>query len=252
LSETAEQRPRRRGILEPTLFAIVGLAVLCGLGIWQLERKTWKENLIETVTQRFAAPPVGLPPRERWSQLDADSDEYRHVSFPAEFINDEALVYTAGSAFRPDVTGPGYWLFSPARFLGGSVVLVNRGFIPLDRKDPQSRPGRPPTGVVDITGVMRWPEQRGLFTPADEPQHGIWYLRDPKLLAEAKHWGTVAPFFVDMEAPQPAGSLPRVGPLAVKLPNNHLQYAITWFGLAATLLGVYVAWLIARRRSASL
>lgn len=252
MSERVEQRPRRRGILEPTLFAIIGLAVLCGLGLWQLERKAWKENLVETVTQRLSAPPVAVPPREGWSRLSAERDEYRRVSFPAELINDEALVYTAGSAFRPDVIGPGYWVFSPARLLGGSVVVVNRGFVPLDRKDPQSRPGGLPTGVVEVTGMMRWPEQRGLFTPADEPQHGIWYLRDPKLLADAKRWGAVAPFFIDMEAPRSPGGLPQVGPLTVKLPNNHLQYAITWFGLAATLLGVYVAWLIARWRSASL
>ncbi len=248
MSEPGEPR-RRRGVIEPTLFAICGIAVLCALGFWQLERKTWKENLIDTVTQRINAPPAGLPPRERWPKLAADSDEYRHVTFPAEFIDDEALVYTAGSAFRPDVTGPGFWVLSPARLLGGSVVVVNRGFVPADRKNVRDRPNGMQTGIVDITGAMRWPEARGLFTPADEPQNGIWYVRDPKLIAEAKHWGAVAPFLVDMEAPQPPGGLPRPGRLVVKLPDNHLQYAITWFGLAGGLAGVYLAWLIARRRA---
>ncbi|HZP75358.1 MAG TPA: SURF1 family protein [Pseudolabrys sp.] len=243
------EAPRRRGLIEPTLFAICGVAALVALGVWQLDRKTWKEGLIATVTQRITAAPAALPPRERWAQLSADKDEYRRVTFPAEFIDDEALVYTAGSAFRPDVSGAGFWVFSPVRLLGGSVVVVNRGFVPTDHRNVRDRPNGMLRGIVDITGAMRWPEARGLFTPADEPQNGVWYVRDPKLIAEAKHWGAVAPFFIDMEAPQPPGGMPRPGPLVVKLPDNHLQYAITWFGLAAALIGVYVAWLIARRRA---
>ena len=106
-----------------------------------------------------------------------------------------------------------------------------------------SRRGGAPQGAVDIVGVLRWPEARGLFTPADDVAGNVWYLRDPKAMAAAKKWDAAAPFYIDQEAPVPTGGLPLPGKLAVALPDNHLQYAITWFGLALALAGVYVAWL---------
>ncbi len=250
MSGPGEGRPRRRGLFEPLIFTIVSVTVLIGLGTWQLERKAWKEKLIETVTLRLAAPPAsGLPPRDRWLRLDPNEVEYSRVTFPADFLNEqEALVYTAGSAFRSDVSGPGYWAFTPVRLVGGSIVVVNRGFVPLDRKDPKTRSEGALTGIVDIVGVIRWPDWRGLFTPADEPQNNIWYVRDPKLIAEAKQWGRVAPFYVEQEQPLPPGGLPRAGKLEVRLTNNHLQYAVTWFGLAAVFAVSFLFWLRSRRR----
>ncbi len=240
---------RRRGVVEPTIFAIVGVIILIGLGIWQLDRKQWKELLIETTTARLSRAPENLPPRDSWARLLPDGNEYRRVTFPAEFLpGEEALVYTPGSAFRPDVSGAGYWVFAPAQLSGGSIVVVNRGFVPLDRKDPATRTEGTPHGIVDVVGVMRWPETRGLFTPADEPQNNVWYIRDPKLIAAAKKWATVTPFYVEQEAPQAAGGLPRAGKLVVALPDDHLQYALTWFGLALGLAGVYLVWIVGRIR----
>jgi len=124
-------RAARRGIIEPTVFALAGIAVLVVLGIWQLERKVWKENLIVTVTARLSQAPEALPARATWPNLTQTDNEYRRVGFPAQFLpGQEALVYTAGSAFRPDVQGPGYWVFAPARLAGGSIVLIDRGFVP--------------------------------------------------------------------------------------------------------------------------
>ena len=240
---------RRRGVIEPTVFAIVGVAILIGLGIWQLDRKTWKENLIETVTTRIARAPESLPPRASWPRLLPEGNEYTRVTFPAEFLDgQEALVYTAGSPFRPDVKGPGYWVFAPAQLAGGSIVLINRGFVPLERKDPAARADGNAHGIIEIVGVMRWPEARGLFTPADDPNSNVWYLRDPKAIAAAKKWASAAPFYIDQESPVAAGGVPLAGKLAVRLPDNHLQYAITWFGLALALAGVYVVWLAGRLR----
>jgi surfeit locus 1 family protein len=237
------------GVFGATVFALAGICVLIGLGIWQLDRKTWKENLIATVTARLARAPGQLPPRTDWPRLKPEADEYARVTFPAEFLEgEEALVYTAGSAFRPDVHGPGYWVFAPARLAGGSIVLIDRGFVPAERKDPATRAAGAPHGVIDLVGVMRWPETRGLFTPADDPKTNVWYLRDPKVIAEAKKWTSVAPFYIEQEAPVPPGGLPLPGKLAVNLPDNHMQYAITWFGLALGLAGVYVTWLFGRFR----
>lgn len=241
-------RPRGNAITA-TVLAVVCVIILIGLGIWQLDRKVWKENLIATVTSRIAQTPADLPPRASWPRLAQDANEFSRVTFPAEFLaGQEALVYTAGSPFRPDVKGPGYWVFAPAQLAGGSIVLVNRGFIPLEKKDPATRPDGNVRGSVDIVGAMRWPETRGLFTPADDPKTNVWYLRDLKAIAAEKKWATAAPFYIDQEAPVPPGALPLPAKIDVKLSDNHLQYAVTWFGLALGLAGVYVVWIAGRLR----
>jgi surfeit locus 1 family protein len=228
-------------------FVVVALAVLVGLGTWQLERKAEKDALIAALEAKLAAPPTDLPARERWQRLAAATDEFRRVAFPAEFLpGEEALVYSPGSSLRPDVSGPGYFVFAPARLTGGSIVIVDRGFVPEGRQDPKTR--TPTSGVVDIVGVMRWPEQRGTFTPPDEPAKGLWFARDPASMAAAKNWGTVAPFYIDLEAPPAAGGLPKAGPLKAALPNNHLQYAVTWYGLALVILVAAFFFWRARRR----
>ena len=244
-----EAAPRRRGLFIPAIVLLGALVVLIALGTWQLERREWKEALIAELDRKLAAPPADLPLRERWPQLNAGRDEFRRVKFPAEFLPDqEALVYSSGSSLRPDVIGPGYWVFSPARVTGGSLVVVNRGFVPEGRQDPKMRAEGRPAGVVEVVGVMSWPEVRGSFTPNDDPAKSLWFARDPPAMAAAKRWGEVAPFYVDQEAPPAPGGLPKVGPLKPSLPNNHLQYAVTWYGLAIVFLLSAVFFLRARRR----
>ena len=241
---------KRGGFLLFWFFVAVALCVLVGLGTWQLERKAWKDALIAELEAKLAAPPTDLPARERWQRLAAATDEFRRVAFPAEFLpGEEALVYSSGSSLRPDLSGPGYFVFAPARLTGGSIVVVNRGFVPEGRQDPKTHPA--PSRVVDIVGVMRWPEQRGQFTPPDEPAKGLWFARDPAAMAAVKKWGTIAPFYVDQEGPQPAGGLPKTGPLKASLPNNHLQYAVTWYGLALVILIAAIVLARARRRGVS-
>jgi surfeit locus 1 family protein len=247
----AEAKPRKRGVVLPLLFLGLALAVLVALGTWQLERKAWKESLVAELDRKLAAPATDLPPRERWKQLDPTKDEFRHVAFPAEFLpGEEALVYTSGSPLRPDVTGPGYWVFSPARLTGGSIVLVNRGFVPEGRQDPKAHARSLPAGVVEVAGALRWPEQRGSFTPPDEPEKGLWFARDPAGMAKAKKWDANAPFYVDQEAPPWPGGFPKVGPLKPALPNRHLEYAVTWYGLALVILIAAAFFVRARRREA--
>jgi surfeit locus 1 family protein len=242
------QKSSRGGLIEATLVVIVGVAILCGLGVWQVQRKAWKENLIATLNARLSQPPVDLPPRTAWQGLQAEGHEWHRVHFLAEFIpGQEALVYTAGSAFRPDVKGPGYWVFSPARLAGGSVIIIDRGFVPMDRKDAASHPA--PAKLIDIVGVMRWPEKSGTFTPGADVKGNVWYARDLKAIAADKQWPDHAPFYIEQEQPVPAGGWPKPGRLVVNLPDNHLQYALTWFGLALGLAGVYVTWLVRRRRA---
>jgi surfeit locus 1 family protein len=239
----------RRSVLVTSLIVAVALAILLALGTWQVERLKWKEALIATLEERLAAPPVALPPARDWGTLDAARDEYLRVAFPATFDNDkEALVYTTGSSLRSDTSGPGYWVFTPARLADGRTAIVNRGFVPDGRQDSGSRRDGLVSGTVDIVGVLRWPEPPGLFTPGGDPARNLWFTRDSTAIAMAKGITDAAPFYVEMESPVPPGDLPHPAAVRPTLPNSHFGYALTWFGLAAMLVGVYGAWMIGRWR----
>jgi surfeit locus 1 family protein len=240
MTSQVKTRPPWVGLLIPVVLAFIALI---GLGTWQIQRKGWKEGLIAALDAQLAAPPIALPPAAAWPTLDRSRDEYRRVTFAATFDNSkEALVFAAPSTFRPDVSGPGYWVFTPARLAGGAIVMVNRGFVPDGRQDPKSRPQGEITGPIGIVGSMRWPETHHWFTPADEPEKNLWFAADPQAMAKAKGLGTVAPFYVEQESPVPPGGLPKPGKLMVTLPDNHLQYALTWYGLALVLVIWFGAW----------
>ncbi len=250
---SAGAKPARtwRSLVVP---ATIAFAILIGLGTWQLQRKAWKEGLIAALTAQLAAPPIALPAASSWPRVDANTMQYRRVTFTAQLDNaKEALVYAIPSAFRPDVQeqGPGYWIFTPARLSDGSVVIVNRGFVPEGRQDPKSRPQGEVAAPVTIVGALRWPDDRHWFTPRDDPAHNLWFSRDPAAIAAAKGLGPVAPFYVEQESPAPPGGLPQPGKLVVSLPDNHLQYALTWYGLALVLAGVFISWARASRGETS-
>lgn len=238
---------RGPGLIATTLVTLVCLAVLIGLGVWQLQRKVWKENLIAAMTARLDQVPQPLPPPAQWGGLRQAADEFRHVSFTAQFVpGQQALVYAPGSALRTDIKGPGYFVFVPAKLADGRVVVVDRGFVPLERKDAMQAA---PQGPVNLVGYLRWPETRSMFTPADDAQGNVLFVRDPAAMAATRNWGEIAPFYLDQEGPVPPVGLPLPGRLVVNLPDNHLQYAITWFGLAAGLAGVYGFWVYGRYRT---
>ena len=237
------------GVIVTTLVVLICVGILASLGVWQLNRKVWKVNLIAAMNARLDAPPQPLPPPSAWNKLTQSADEFRPVRFSAEFIpGQEALVYTPGSPLRPDVKGPGYWVFAPARLPGGGTVIVDRGFVPLDRKDVGTREAAVPKGTVDVVGVLRWPEERNAFTPREEANGNVWFAREIAPMSTRGHWDAAAPFYVDQEAPVPPGGWPKPGKLQVRLRDDHLQYALTWFGLAAGLIGVYGWWLLGRVR----
>ena len=233
----------RRGVLIPSIAAASAFAVLLSLGLWQLDRKAWKEGLIATIGQRLSAPPVALPAPATWPRLTAAEDEFLRVAVTAEFLNDrEALVYTIGSSLREGSGGPGYWVFTPARLADGALVMVNRGFVPDGKQDAETRPDGEVAGPISMVGVLRWPELPCLVTPAGDPTRNIWFSRDSNAIAAAKSV-SVAPFYLELESPDPPGGLPRTGRLHPTLPNNHFGYALTWLGLACVLVGVYGTWL---------
>ena len=199
--------------------------------------------MIATLTERLAAPPTALPAPRTWPRLDPASDEYRRVKFSATFDHaKEALVYAAASAFRPDVSGPGYWVFTPARLADGGFVMVNRGFVPEARKDAASRADGQIAGPVEIVGVMRWPDARHWFSPADDPAHNFGSPAIRRRSPPPRAWARSRRSMSSRNRPVPPGGLPQPGKLVVQLPNEHLQYAVTWYGLALVLVVVFVVW----------
>jgi surfeit locus 1 family protein len=231
-----------RRILIPSIVALVAFLLLIALGTWQLERKIWKETLIAAMSNRLAAAPVALPPPADWPDMTAANAEFRRVKFRARFEEGRGVyVYVAGSALRDDIKEPGYFAFAPARLDDGRTIVVNRGFVPIDR----TLPWRAET--LDLTGYLRWPEHPSWFISQDAGAD-TWFLRDSNAMAAAKGWGEVAPFYIDQESPVPPGGLPRPSALKVKLRNDHLQYAVTWYALAVVLVGMFVIWLVRLRR----
>ncbi len=235
---SAEQS--RPGLLVPSVFALAGLAMLLGLGIWQIERKSWKEALIDALARRTADAPVALPPPGEWARLTPENWEFRRVRVRVEPTGEgDTLVYTGASALRDDVKSPGYLVFAPMRLTGGAKVVVNRGYTP----------GRPyaPASAQDIVGAMRWPEQPSWFIASHDAAGDTWHVRDHTAMSALKGWGQVAPFYIEQESPEPQGGRPHPAKLNVQLRNEHLQYAVTWFGLAAVWAGMSVVWLLRRK-----
>jgi surfeit locus 1 family protein len=231
----------------PSLLAAIALAILLGLGFWQLDRLAWKEALIARVEARTKAPAVPLPPESEWRKLNFDDDEYRRVTVTGRFHHDkEAHVYTVVSEKRGRFAGPGYWVMTPLELGDGSFVIVNRGFVPLDRRDAATRREGQVAGTVSVTGLLRMSEDAGWFAPANDPAKNAWYRRAAAEIAKARGLVRTAPFTVDADATPNPGGLPQGGDTRVVFTNNHLQYAITWFGIALALVGVFIAF--ARQR----
>ena len=236
---------RRGGLLIPGAFACAGLVVLLGLGTWQLERRAWKEALIAKLDHRLNETPIALPPPFEWRGMTQANSEFTRVRLHVEFPKtSDALVYAGGSALRDDVKGAGYFVFAPARLPNGQQVVVNRGFT-------GGRSYSAPSGPQDIVGSIRWPEAPSWFVSAHDAAGEIWTVRDPVAMAQLKGWGAVATFYIEQEAPVPPDGLPHPAPLNVRLRNDHLQYAITWYGLAAVLVVMCTIWAAKRRREGS-
>ena len=230
----------RRALLWQGLIAAPAFAGLVGLGVWQMQRLAWKEGVIARIEARVHAAPVTPPSEAEWPSLAPDDYDYQHVRLSGVFDHGkEALVFRGSADGKAGAGGPGYLVLTPLRLADGATVIVNRGFVPLARRDAATRAEGQVAGVVSLTGLMRPPEPRNAFTPPDDPARGQWYTRDPAAIAAALGLSRVAPFSVDADASANAGAGPAGGATVLSTPNNHLSYALTWFGLAATLAGVF-------------
>lgn len=227
-----------------TALTLVALAILVSLGNWQVRRLAWKEALIASIAERMASPPVPLAEVEKRFAETGDVD-YLPALATGTFEHDREQHF-----FATHEGAAGYYVYTPLRLSDGRALFVNRGFVPFDRKDPGTRPEGQVAGTVAVSGLARNPLAAKPFSVYDnEPDENIYYWKD--LAGMTVHAGMdpekVLPFFLDADdAPNPGG-LPVGGVTIVNLPNSHLQYAITWYGLAVALAGVWIAFVLRRR-----
>lgn len=242
---------RRRGLLWPTLLALVALAVLLALGTWQMQRKAWKERLLTAIAERAHGPP--LPLAEVVARRTAGADtEYQRVRVTGRFLHTgERHVYTVLASQA------GYLVYTPLLTETGAIVLVNRGFVPERLKIPATRTEGQVAGAQSLTGLMRLPGEPSWATPTSEHARNVYFWPDLagmslalRALPEIGPQTPILPFFVDAEVePRNPGGWPRGGTTNLALPNRHLEYSLTWYGLALTLIGVWIAFVTSRWRS---
>lgn len=207
--------------------------MLVSLGVWQLHRLAWKRDLIERVEARVHAPPVAPPRRERWPQINAANSEYLHVVVQGRYLHDRETRVQAVTE-----RGGGFWVLTPFETVDGYVVLVNRGFVPPTHRDPATRAQGQVEGVTTVTGLLRLSETGGAYLRTNEPAADRWYSRDIAAIAAARGLTDVAPYFIDADANEAlSAEAPAGGLTVIRFNNNHLQYALTWFGLALMVAG---------------
>lgn len=231
-------------------FMLVLMALFALLGTWQIERLGEKDRLIADVAARASEAPTSLPAVAEWPSADFEPYDYRPVTLTGRYVPSQSvLVFTALSEPRGAARGPGDWVLTPFRLSSGGVVFVNRGFVPQESA-PAFLDGKDLSGdEVTITGVARLGEAVGAFTPAPDTGRRTDWVRDPERLKRlATVDDIVAPVYVDLPA-GPPGALPQGGETVMEFPNNHLGYAVTWYGFAALVPPLLWLWIRRQRRS---
>jgi surfeit locus 1 family protein len=218
---------------------LVGFTLLClpmflgliGLGVWQLERLQWKLGLIAEMTRNMAAAPISLDA----ALALGGRAQYHAVSLSGEFENaKEVYLFTTG----PNGV-PVYHVLTPLVLSDGRAILIDRGFVPIGLRDPVSRPDSEPAGQVQVLGIWRTPDKPGPFTPAPDLKHRVWFARDLSGIAKAENLDFTAPVVLEAKPSSNGAPWPRGGQTRIDLPNDHLQYALTWFLLAGALAVIY-------------
>ncbi|MGV1790001.1 SURF1 family protein [Rhizobium sp. A37_96] len=248
-TSTSLGKPRSTLVLAIWVLLLLLLtALLVGLGTWQVERLHWKLDLIARVDARVHAPAVAAPGPAQWADVNAESSEYKHVQASGTFLNDkETQVYASTEL------GPGYWVLTPLKLPDGTIIIVNRGFVPTEKRNPSTRPEGQIAAETSITGLLRISEPKGTLLRSNVPAEDRWYSRDVAAIAESRGLQNTAPYFIDADDTKNPGGLPVGGLTQISFHNSHLVYAITWYGLAVMTLGmaVYLVYFERQRAKAS-
>jgi len=230
-------KPVRRFPIGMTLATVIAFAILCGLGVWQVQRLHWKEGLLAKIAALQAAPPQPINQALSGGPLGPEIDFTR---VQADCPNAETAAFIKLFTVSKD-GAPGFRVITACSLSGGRyhTVLLDRGFVAQE----QASDLKPGTRTLNqpVVGVLRRGDLKNFMTPQNMPEQGLWYWRDIPAMAAALHATDPAPTFLMLERPAPVSGPPTPAAVPVDIPNNHLGYALTWFGLAATLLGVYLA-----------
>ncbi len=249
-----EVSPMRRIIL-PTIATAIALAILLTLGFWQLDRLAWKNALIAKVETATTADPQPAPGPQSWAELVPFDVDYRHVFIEGHFLAKDVFYFTSlGSDRRGQYKGPGYMVYSPFVTADGWTVLVNRGFVPQEiwsyGAEVFAGPDKWPD-AMSLTGLLRLSESPNWTTPEVQENERIWFARDTDHMVRVLglETGQLAPFSIDLDVGfSGKDGIPQAGETVVRFKNDHLGYALTWFGLAATLIGVYLTFALSLLR----
>lgn len=221
------------------VFTVLGLGLLLKLGFWQVERLAWKEDILARIETNMSATPLALS-----TNLSDPNLEYSRVCTEGEFLHDKELYVFASN--QQGVGGT--HIYTPLRLKGEDHVIVNRGWIPNILKDPATRPRGLVEGIQKICGVLRLDRTKTYVTPDNNPAENRWFTPEVKAMADSTGIQKVSLFFLDADDTENPGGYPIGGQTFVNIPNNHLGYAITWFGLAVTLLGVFTIFVFSQKR----
>jgi surfeit locus 1 family protein len=228
------------------MLGLTGLFVT--LGVWQVNRLAEKEALIAEVDRQLTQPPYDIPPADQWPSINLETYAYHPLTLTGYYVNEAAtLVFTNLPEPKGQFGGPGYWVVTPFEPTTGGTVFVNRGFIPQSSANTfLDAPG--PQGQQTLTGVALKPESIGPFTPPPDTAKRIEWVRDPVRLATMS--GTTGPIYgLTVDAPAgEAGALPQGGETLIEFPNNHLGYALTWFGFALITPALLAFWVFRQLR----
>ena len=202
-----------RPLLKPTLWFLPMFAVLIGLGTWQLERLQWKEALIARMNANLTAPPLTL---DAILNLTDQQAQYRHVAITGHFENTKEAY-----AFGTDEDGkPILHVLTPLILADGRALIVDRGIVPQEKRNPETRPAGQREGMQHVTGIWRTPDPANPFTPKPDLQKRIWFARDVKAIAQLDHLQLVAPVLVEADATPNPGSLPKGGQTVFHCPTT--------------------------------
>jgi len=220
-----------RPTLWPTVLTVPAILVLIFLGNWQMDRLAWKQGLIEEMEANLAVPSVTLPAAiempEAW--------EFRRIHVRGIFLHEKEM-YLSSRTHKGSV---GYGIVTPLKREDGAALLVNRGWVPMDQKDPSTRLSGLPSGIVTVKGVLRTDKPKGWLTPLNEPGNNLWFHVDLPAMASWAEVSPAVPVLLDADLSSDPNTYPLAFPSRIEVANAHLHYAITWYLLAVILFVIY-------------
>lgn len=210
----------------------LSLIILLGLGSWQVDRLFWKQGLIEQRQAQSHMPPIAVP----IDTVVEPEMAFRAAFAEGRYLNDQEK-YLMARTQRGNI---GFQLITPLEQKDGRIILINRGWVPAENRDPKTRPQSQIDGQVHVTGVLRLPKTKHWAQPENDPLANQWFYVDVDHMAEDTGADLASRYYLELDDTPVAGGLPMGGQAKVELPNNHLEYAITWYSLALSLIVIFV------------